>query len=65
MPRVCMFSGKKTKAGRTRSHSMRQWKRLYKANIIKKKIHLGDGVYTSVKISAKMYKKYRGLVEWV
>lgn len=57
-----MFSGKKTAHGRTRSHSMRQGKRTYKVNLHKKKIHLGDGVYVTVKISAKEYKKSKGLV---
>lgn len=60
-----MFSGKKTKKGRTRSHSMRQGKRDYKVNLQTKKVHIGEGVYVKVKISAKMYKKYKGLVGWV
>ena len=62
MARVCMFSGKSTKQGRTRSHSMRQGKRNYKVNLLKKKVHLGDGVFTIVKISAKAYKANKGLV---
>ncbi len=55
-----MFTGKKTGHGATRSHSMRQWKRKYKVNLLKVKIDLGDGVKVPVKISAKAYKKLRG-----
>lgn len=58
-----MFTGKKTKIGRTRSHSMRQWKRKYKVNLIRTKLDLGDGVKIPVKISAKAYKKLRGFTQ--
>lgn len=60
-----MFSGKKTDArGRKRSHSRRQTKRQggFKCNLLKKRIHIGGGFYMDVKISAKEYKKYRGLI---
>lgn len=62
MARICMFSGRKTQSGRTRSHSMRQGLRTFKVNLLKKRVHLGDGVYATVKISAKDYKKNKGLV---
>ena len=65
MARICMFTGKKTKAGRTRSHSMRQGKRTYKVNLLKKKVSIGDGLFVTVKISAKAYKKQKGLVAWM
>lgn len=65
MPRVCMFSWKKTAQGRTRSHSMRQGKRNYKVNLLKKKVSVGDWMFVTVKISAKAYKKQKGLVEWM
>ena len=60
MARICMFTGKKTRAGAQRSHSMRQTKRQFKVNLLKKKLDLGDGVKVTVKISAKAYKKMRG-----
>ena len=62
MPRVCYFTGKKTTAWRTRSHSMRKWLRTYKPNLITKRVELDDGVKVKVKIAASQYKKYRGLI---
>ncbi|USN55668.1 MAG: 50S ribosomal protein L28 [Candidatus Peribacteria bacterium] len=58
MARVCMITGKGTRSGNNRSHSMRATKRKYKVNLIKKKV-LVDGVPVTLRISAKMYKKYR------
>lgn len=58
MARVCMLTGKGTKSGNNRSHSMRATKRKYKVNLIKKRV-IVDGVPVTLKISAKMYKKYR------
>jgi ribosomal protein L28 len=55
-----MFTGKKTSAGANRSHSMRQTKRQFKVNLLKKKIDFGDGVKVTVRVSAKAYKKMRG-----
>lgn len=60
MPRVCMFTGKKTSAWANRSHSMRQTKRTFKPNLLRVKLDLGDGVKVAVRISAKAYKKMRG-----
>jgi large subunit ribosomal protein L28 len=57
MARVCMLSGRGTKAGNNRSHSMRQTKRTFKVNLIKKKV-IVDGLPVTIKISSKMYKKY-------
>lgn len=65
MARVCMFTGKKTDARwRKRSHSMRQTKRKgwFKVNLLTKKIDLWGGIIIPIKISAKAYKKYRGLI---
>lgn len=60
MARVCMISGKKTKAGNNRSHSMRATKRTYKVNLIKKKMVI-DGFPITVKIAANYYKKYKNM----
>lgn len=59
MPRICYFSGSKTKSGNNRSHSMRATKRTFKTNLLKKKIDLWDWVKTTIKISARMYKKLK------
>ncbi len=59
MARVCMFTWKKTVFGRTRSHSMRQGKRKYKINLLKKKVTFYDWTTMVVKISAKAYKKLK------
>ncbi|NCQ82348.1 50S ribosomal protein L28 [bacterium] len=40
MANKCFFTGKGTAIGRTRSHSMRQGKRKFKVNLIKKKVSL-------------------------
>ena len=53
-----MLSGRGTQSGNNRSHSMRQTKRTFKVNLIKKKVMV-DGLPVTIKISSKMYKKYR------
>lgn len=58
MARVCMLSGRGTQSGNNRSHSMRQTKRTFKVNLIKKKVVI-DGMPVTIRISSKMYKKYR------
>ncbi len=58
MPRVCMFTGKRTVSGNNRSHSMQATKRTFKPNLIKKRVMI-DGMPVTIKISSKMYKKYR------
>ncbi len=62
MPKVCRFTGKKTKSGNNRSHSMRATKRTFKPNLLKKKVMLEDGSTITVKISAKAYKKMKGFI---
>lgn len=59
MARECQISGKKTVFGNNRSHSMRATSRAFKPNLITKKVDLGDGIKVKVKMSAKMYKKYK------
>ena len=59
MARVCYFTGKKTKSGNSRSHSMRATKRSFKPNLIYRKIQLDDGSFIRVKIDSKLYKKYK------
>lgn len=62
MPRICYFTGKGTKSGNNRSHSMRATKRTFKPNIITKWVELEDGSKLKVKISAKAYKKMKGFI---
>jgi len=62
MARVCDFTGKGTKSGQNRSHSMRATKRIYKPNLIYKWITLPDGTRIRIKINSKLYKKLRGFV---
>lgn len=62
MPRICYVTGKGTKSGQTRSHSMRAGKRQFKKNLVYRWIVLPDGTKMKVKISAKMYKRMRGFV---
>lgn len=59
MARVCQISGKKTVYGNNRSHSMRATSRSFKPNLITKVVDLGDGIKAKIKMSAKMYKKYK------
>ncbi len=62
MANKCFFTGKGTAIGRTRSHSMRQGKRKFKVNLIKKKVSLWDGIVFRIPISSKIYKKMRGMI---
>ncbi len=62
MARVCDFTGKGTKSGQNRSHSMRATKRTFKPNLVYKWIEFEDGKKMKVKINAKLYKKMRWFV---
>ena len=62
MPRICALSGRKTQFGNNRSHSMRATRRTFKVNLIKKKVDIGDGVFVTMKISSRMYKKYKTML---
>lgn len=62
MPRICYFTGKSTKSGNSRSHSMIASKRTFKPNLINKKVKLEDGSTMKIKISTKMYKKLKGFI---
>ena len=59
MARVCYFTGKKTKSGNSRSHSMRATKRSFKPNLINKWVRLEDGSSVKVKINSRLYKKFK------
>lgn len=59
MARVCQISGKKTVFGNNRSHSMRATSRTFKPNLITKMVDIGGGMKAKIKMSAKMYKKYK------
>ncbi len=62
MARVCDFTGKGTKSGQNRSHSMRATKRTFKPNLVYKWVTFEDGRKIRVKINAKLYKKMRWFV---
>ncbi len=62
MARICDFSGKWTRSGNMRSHSMRATKRAFKPNLINKQVTLEDGSKLNVKISSKIYKKLKGFI---
>ncbi len=62
MARICDFTGKWTKSGNTRSHSMRSSKRTFKANLIYRKVKLEDGSSVRIKICSKVYKKLKGFI---
>ena len=62
MARVCDFTGKWTKSGQNRSHSMRATKRTFKPNLIYKWVTFEDGSRMKVKINAKLYKKMRWFI---
>ena len=59
MSRVCQISGKKTTFGNNRSHSMHATARSFKPNLITKMVNIGDGMKVKIKMSAKMYKRYK------
>ncbi|MBR2158324.1 50S ribosomal protein L28 [bacterium] len=42
MARICYFTGRKSRSGQTRSHSMRAGKRQFKVNLIDKWVRLED-----------------------
>ena len=62
MARVCDITGKGTKSGQNRSHSMRATKRTFKPNLVYKWVTFEDGKKMKVKIIAKLYKKMRWFV---
>ncbi|MCF7834808.1 50S ribosomal protein L28 [Candidatus Gracilibacteria bacterium] len=62
MPRICYFTGKGTKSGNNRSHSMRATKRSFKPNLMVKKVKLEDGKEIKIKISSRIYKKVKGFI---
>lgn len=62
MARVCDFTGKGTKSGNNRSHSMRSSKRTFKPNLIYKMVTMEDGSRIRLKICAKIYKKLKGFL---
>ena len=62
MPRICDFTGRGTKSGNMRSHSMRATKRTFKINLIEKKVKLEDGSQLKIRVSSKIYKKLKGFV---
>jgi len=62
MPRICYITGKGTKSGQTRSHSMRAGKRTFKKNLVYRWVILPDGSKMKVKISSKMYKRMRWFI---
>jgi large subunit ribosomal protein L28 len=62
MPRICDFTGRGTRSGNMRSHSMRATKRTFKVNLINKKVKLEDGSQIKVKVSSKVYKKLKGFI---
>ena len=62
MPRICDFTGKGTKSGNNRSHSMRSSKRTFKPNLIYKMVTMEDGSRIRLKICAKIYKKLKGFI---
>ena len=41
---------------------MRATRRTFKVNLIKKKVDIGDGVFVTMKISSRMYKKYKTML---
>ncbi len=62
MARICDFTGKGTKSGQNRSHSMRATKRTFKPNLVYKWITFEDWKKMKIKINAKLYKKMRWFV---
>ena len=62
MARACDFTGRGTRSGNMRSHSMRATKRTFKVNLIEKKVKLEDGSQLKLKICSKIYKKLRGFI---
>lgn len=62
MARICYFTGKGTKSGQNRSHSMRATKRTFKPNLLTKNVVLADWSTIRVKINSRLYKKMKGFI---
>ena len=62
MARICYFTGKGTKSGQNRSHSMRATKRTFRPNLLTKNFVWAEGSTMRVKINSKLYKKMRGFI---
>jgi large subunit ribosomal protein L28 len=62
MARICYFTGRKSRSGQTRSHSMRAGKRQFKVNLINKWVRLEDWSKIKVKINSRLYKKFKGFM---
>lgn len=62
MARICDFTGKGTRSGNSRSHSMIATKRTFKPNLIYKWVVLDDGKKVRVKIDSRLYKKMRWFI---
>lgn len=62
MARICYFTGKGTRSGQNRSHSMRATKRTFRPNLLIKNVVLADGSTMKIKINSKLYKKMRGFI---
>ncbi len=53
MPRMCVKTGKRSSVGNRRSHSLRATKRVFRANIQKKRVFdPATGTYRRMKVSA-------------
>lgn len=62
MPRICDFTGKWTRSGNNRSHSMRATRRTFKPNLVYKWVMMEDGRKIRVRIDSKLYKKMRWFI---
>lgn len=52
MPRMCVKTGKSRAVGNRRSHSMRATKRVFRANIQKKRVYDPEtGTYKRIKVA--------------
>ncbi len=64
MSRVCVVTGKGTKAGNSVSHSHKKTRRIWKVNVVSKRIFLEDeNRFVNVKISTRALRtlKKKGL----
>jgi large subunit ribosomal protein L28 len=62
MARICDFTGKGTRSGQNRSHSMRATKRTFKPNLLEKWVTMEDGSRMKLKVDVRLYKKVRGFI---
>lgn len=62
MPRICDFTGKWTRSGNNRSHSMRATRRTFRPNLVYKWVMMEDGRKIRVRIDSKLYKKMRWFI---